>query len=314
MTVRAPGSARDGTGSVLVVGSVNVDLVTRVSRFPQPGETLLGSDYETHHGGKGANQAVAAARMGARVSMLGRVGRDAFGARLRDALATEGIDVRRLEDVEGPSGAAFITVDATGQNTIVVAPGANARLAPDDLPEEAFREADVVVLQHEIAPATVARAIEMGRRSGATVLVNAAPARAGALRDLSGCDLLIVNETEGATLLDEGPTGAPDAILAALAEVVPAVVLTLGARGVAWRARGTTGRRSAHSITPVDTTAAGDAFVGSLAAALANGLDLAQAVRLGNAAGALAATRAGAQPSLPHRAEVERMLDGAGAE
>lgn len=314
MSVRAPGSVGDGTGSVLVVGSVNVDLVTRVPHFPQPGETLLGSDYENHHGGKGANQAVAAARMGARVSMLGRVGRDAFGPRLRDALAKEGIDVRRLEDVEGPSGAAFITVDATGQNTIVVAPGANASLAPDDLAEEAFQEADVVVLQQEIPVATVARAIEIGHKAGATVLVNAAPARVGALADLSGCDLLIVNETEGATLLGEGATSTPDAILASLADVVPAVVLTLGARGVVWRAAGETGRRAAHAITPVDTTAAGDAFVGAMAAALAAGLGLGHAVRQGNAAGALAATRAGAQPSLPHRAEVERMFDDAGPE
>ena len=295
---------------MLVVGSVNVDLVTRVEEFPLPGQTLLGSDYETHHGGKGANQAVAAARMGAAVSFLGRVGRDAFGPRLRDALADEGIDVTRLLDVEGPSGAAFITLNAAGQNTIIVAPGANARLEPGELTANAFDEADVVVLQQEIPSATVKRAIDLAQRTEATVIVNAAPAGAMTIEELSGCDVLVVNETEAATLLG-GKSEDPDSVLEKLARRFATVVLTLGSRGVSWRRGSERGHLTAHEVqTVVDTTAAGDAFVGALAAALAAGRDLTEAVRLGNAAGALAVTRAGAQPSLPTLPEVERLMAG----
>ncbi|MEX2534529.1 MAG: ribokinase [Trueperaceae bacterium] len=300
-------------GKVLVVGSVNIDLVTRVKRFPRPGETLLGSDYETHHGGKGANQAVAAARLGAEVSFLGRVGRDDFGQRLRRGLSEEGIATGRLIDVEGASGAAFITLDATGQNTIIVAPGANSRLEPDDLPAEAFSQADVVVLQLEIPTATVMRGIDLGRQSGVKVIVNAAPAGAMTVDELAGCDLLVVNETEAATLLPGGSAVEPERLLEALGERFPAVVLTLGSKGLLWRSAGESGRAEsgrarAHPVIVVDTTAAGDAFVGAAAAALAGGSGLEEAVRLGNAAGALAVTKAGAQPSLPRLEELQRLL------
>ena len=293
-------------GKVLVVGSVNIDLVTRVRDFPRPGETLLGSDYETHHGGKGANQAVAAARMGAVVSFLGRVGRDDFGSRLRAALADEGIDVSRLRDVEGPSGAAFITLNEAGQNTIIVASGANARLAPDDLTAEAFEEAGVVVLQQETPAATVRRAIELGRQNDAKVIVNAAPAGAMSLGELAGCDLLVVNETEAASL--GGSASEPEQMLDTLADRFPAVVLTLGSNGLLWRSGGDSGKLRSHAVTVLDTTAAGDAFVGAAAAALVEGPDLRKAVLWGNAAGALAVTKAGAQPSLPTREQVEGLI------
>lgn len=300
--------AGERRGKVLVVGSVNIDLVTRVKSFPRPGETLLGSDYETHHGGKGANQAVAAARMGAEVSFLGRVGRDDFGQRLSRGLSDEGIDTGRLLDVEGPSGAAFITLDATGQNTIIVAPGANARLGPDDLPAEAFESAGVVLLQQEIPPASVVRAIELGRRAGANVIINAAPAGAMTIGELSGSDLLVVNETEAATLLAGDRGEEPEWMLEALGEQFPAVVLTLGSSGLLWRFAGESGRLQGHRVNVVDTTAAGDAFVGAVAAAVVRGDGLEQATRLGNAAGALAVTKAGAQPSLPRLEELERLL------
>ena len=295
-------------GIVLVVGSVNIDLVTRVKSFPRPGETLLGSDYETHRGGKGANQAVAASRLGARVSFLGRVGRDDFGQRLRLGLSDEGIDTSRLHDVEGPSGAAFITLDETAQNTIIVAPGANARLRPEDLPAEAFGEADVVVLQLEIPTETVVRAIALGRRAGAKVIVNAAPAGAVKVDDLAGCDLLVVNETEAATLLPGESAAEPEPLLEALAQRFPAVILTLGSKGLLWRSAGGSGQVQAHPVSVVDTTAAGDAFEGAAAAALAGGSGLEEAVRLGNAAAGLAVTKAGAQPSLPRPEELERLL------
>ena len=162
---------------ILVVGSLNMDLVLRVARLPRPGETVLGEAYETHPGGKGANQAVAAARLGGRVRMLGRIGEDGFGRTLKASLAQEGVDVTWVQETPGPSGAAFILVDPTGQNQIAVAPGANARLAPGDLPETAFREAEVLLLQLEIPLETVAQAVALGRKAGSRILLNAAPAQ-----------------------------------------------------------------------------------------------------------------------------------------
>lgn len=294
---------------MLVIGSINIDLVTRVKAFPRPGETLLGSDYQTHHGGKGANQAVAAARMGAAVSFVGRIGQDDFGASLRAGLEDEGIDIVGLQTVAGPSGAAFITLDTGGQNTIIVAPGANAKLEPDELTSKPFRDAAVVVLQLEIPESTVKRAIELSRQEGVKSIVNAAPAGTLTIEDLLGCDVLVVNETEAATLLAAPLDSDPVRLLDDLARRFPAVVITLGASGVIWRDGHAAGRLGPHDVEVVDTTAAGDAFVGALAASLAKGLDLGDAVRWGNAAGALAVGRAGAQPSLPSFGEVEVLLN-----
>ncbi|MEX2540567.1 MAG: ribokinase [Trueperaceae bacterium] len=298
-------------GHVLVVGSVNIDLVTRVSAFPQPGETLLGSDYETHHGGKGANQAVAAARLNAQVRFVGRVGSDGFGPTLKQALADEGIDVTSLSTVSAPSGAAFITVDEQGQNTIIVSPGANSRLTPRSLTSELFEGAAVVLLQLEIPPETVRQAIWLARAAGARVIVNAAPAWALGLDGLSGTDLLIVNESEAHSLLGQGgKTGDAGTALSELAARIPEVVITLGSGGVIWQTADSAGHLPAFSVTAVDTTAAGDAFVGGLAAGLARDESLNRAIRIGCAAGALAVTRHGAQPSLPHIDDVTRLLEG----
>lgn len=295
-------------GRLLVIGSINLDLVTRVESFPRPGETLLGSDYVSHHGGKGANQAVAATRMGASVAFVGSVGDDDFGRRLRAGLEDDGIDLGRLTTVKGASGVAFITLDNSSQNTIIVAPGANASVLPESLTPADFEGVDAVILQLEIPIATVSSALELATRAGVTAIVNAAPAGAITLEELRGCDVLIVNETEAASLLGEADADDPRRQLARLAEQVPTVVITLGADGVVWRDAAGDGSLAPHQVEVVDTTAAGDAFVGALAAGLARGLPLATAVAWGNAAGAVAVTREGAQPSLPRLAEVEALL------
>ncbi len=311
---------------IVVVGSLNMDLVVPVQRFPAPGETLLGGDYARHPGGKGANQAVAAARAGGRVSMIGRVGEDAFGTALVGALRHDGVmtdAVVRLQDV--PTGVAFISVAADGQNVIVVSPGANARLRPDDLDPDDLADADVVLLQLEVPLDTTLAAASLGRAAGARVILNLAPAQTLEPAALADVDVLLVNETEAAALTERSAdevARAPEAAAAALAERVPAVVLTLGAAGAVWAiaatdgagsragtsGEATRGRVDGHTIEAVDTTAAGDAFAGALAVRLAADVPLGEAVRFANAAGALAATRPGAQPSLPTAAEIEAFL------
>jgi len=303
---------------IVVVGSLNMDLVVPVARFPVAGETLLGGDYARHPGGKGANQAVAAARAGGEVAMIGRVGADGFGEALTRGLRGDGVGtdgVVALPDV--PTGVAFISVDPRAQNTIIVAPGANARLAPENLDAGRFAGARIVLLQLEVPLPTVLQAARLGRRAGARVVLNPSPAQPLAAAQLADVDLLVVNETEAAGLagrpVDE-VAGAPEDAAAALTTLVPAVVLTLGAAGAAW-AEARPGGASAAGLVPgfavdaVDTTAAGDAFAGALAVRLANGEALSDAVRFANAAGALAATRPGAQPSLPTAAAIAGFLE-----
>jgi ribokinase len=299
---------------IVVVGSLNMDLVLRVERLPQPGETVLGGAYETHPGGKGANQAVAAARLGGRVRMVGRVGEDAFGQSLKAGLAREGVDTTWIRESPGPSGVAFILVDPRGQNQIAVAPGANARLTPGDLPEEAFREARVLLLQLEVPLETVERAVALGREAGARVLLNAAPVQSLPPGVLHGVDLLLVNEVEAGQLAGASPPRSPEeglALARRLRDLVPRarVVLTLGAQGAVWWGEGG-GHIPAFPVEAVDATAAGDAFAGALAVALAEGMKTEAALRFASAAGALAATRPGAQPSLPRRTEVNAFLRG----
>jgi ribokinase len=316
--------------SIVVVGSLNMDLVVSVPRFPVAGETLLGGDYARHPGGKGANQAVAAARAGGDVAMIGRVGADAFGEALIGGLATDGVATEAVVALaDAPTGVAFISVDPNAQNTIIVAPGANARLAPDDLEPARFAGARVVLLQLEVPLATTLRAAELGRAAGARVVLNLAPAQPLTAAQLAHVDLLLVNETEAAILTGiaaEEVARAPERAAAALADLVPAAVLTLGAAGAAWAEAGAgaadtsaddrgsgagdaTGLVPGFAVDAVDTTAAGDAFAGALAVRLARGAPLAEAVRHANAAGALAATRPGAQPSLPNAAELDAFLE-----
>jgi len=300
---------------VTVVGSLNMDLVVRSSRIPQPGETIIGGDFCTVPGGKGANQAVAAARLGAQVSMVGRVGRDAFAGPLLDNLALAGVGHTFVtRDPEAATGVALIVVDETGQNSIVVASGANARLSPADVDaaEAAITAAAVLLLQLESPLETVTRAAEVARGHGVTVILNPAPARPLPAALLSLVDVLIPNESETALLtgMPVGNQAEAGAAAMALREsgVVGTVILTLGERGALLARAGGAERFPACEVTPVDTTAAGDAFVGSFAVAMAEGKSVAEAVRWGNAAGALATTKLGAQLSLPTRQALEALL------
>lgn len=314
--------------SIVVVGSINMDLVVKVKRHPVPGETLLGSDYETHHGGKGANQAVAAVRMLSRslqtakgattataqsvgVRMIGRVGQDEFGNQLRNALKREGINVNATIPIAAPTGVAFIAVNDEGQNTIIVSPGANHRLRPENLSPAEFEGAQVVVLQLEIPLDTVRRAAELGRQAGARVILNAAPAQKLPDKLLECVDILVVNESEALGLTGVLPDSPEMALEVAkvLSEKTPTVVITLGEQGAVWVGPQGWGHQPVFKVEAVDTTGAGDAFIGALATAICEGKDLPQAVQRGCVAGALAATRVGAQSSLPWREDVNARLE-----
>lgn len=299
-------------GHIIVVGSLNMDLVVRSPRHPRPGETLLGGEFRTYPGGKGANQAVAAARVGAMTDMLGCVGEDAFGEALLANLRQEGVETRFVSREKSASGVALITVSDDGQNTIVVAQGANALLAPEDAgyAAELFTPGSVLLTQLEVPLETIAHTVNLARAHGTTVILNPAPAQPldGAL--LAQVDYLVPNQHELALLTGESEV---DAGVNALREMgVRNVLVTLGGDGVLLASETTRIHVPAYAVKAVDTTAAGDAFVGAFGAALAAGLPPQEAVRWGNAAGAIAVTRVGAQPSLPTRAEVEERLEKQG--
>ena len=301
--------------NVLVIGSLNMDLVAQVDRLPRAGETLLGQSFATVPGGKGANQAVAAARLGGQVAMIGCVGADAYGQALRQALADEGIDcqgVRVAEDVA--TGIAMIVVDASSQNAIVIVAGGNGQLESTDIErfDGVLQAADVVVCQLEIPHAVVAFVLQRAHEAGKTVILNPAPVT-GPLPSpwLGWIDYLIPNETEAQALTGLAVNSVAEAEQAAslLREAgAGKIIVTLGERGVLF-ADGVQSRHSpGRKVQAVDTTAAGDTFVGGFAAALARGLDESQAIAIGQAAAALSVTRAGAQPSIPTLAQVEQVL------
>jgi ribokinase len=303
---------------LVVVGSLNADFVVRVDRFPAPGETLRGHRFDVLAGGKGGNQAAAAARLGGRVAMVGQVGGDAQGAWLRTSLVAAGVDVRGVStDDSVSSGVALITTDAAGQNEIVVVAGANGTFTPERLAPAAMllRQASVVLLQLESPMATVERAAADARAAGATLLIDPAPAADVPNQLLGLASLVTPNESELAVLAAapvlDGPTPEDEIDRRAqqlLARGAEAVLVKLGGRGARLM---TPSQRIAWPAFPVDvldTTAAGDAFNGALAVALAEGAELADAIRFACAAGALSVTRAGAQPSMPTRDEVERLL------
>lgn len=296
-------------GNILVVGSLNMDLVVRSPRLPEPGETILGSDFQTFPGGKGANQAVAAARLGARVRMIGRVGDDSFGRELLETVARDGVDnAWLLTDAGAATGVALITVDAHGQNTIVVASGANAHLTPEDISaaEACFRDSAVLLLQLESPLPVVDRAIDLARRHGLQVVLNPAPAQALEIDFLSRVDYLVPNQVELALLA--GTDSVPEAARLLGSRGVRRLIVTLGSQGVLVFEEGREYRLPAYRVPVVDATAAGDAFVGAFAVALTEGHATPTAAAWGAAAGALSVTRAGAQPSLPTRAEFDRFL------
>ena len=293
--------------TVVVVGSVNLDLVVQVPRLPAAGETVLGGDVVRCPGGKGANQAAAVARLGSHAVLLAAVGGDAVGAELSEALAASSVDVSGLTTIPGAStGVAMVVVDEEGANTVTVAPGANRHLpAPETLPA-----AHVLLLQLETPITTSVAAGHAARRSGTLVLLNAAPAPRPeeVVELLTVVDVLVVNETEARALAG----GTPDdcaALAHALTGLGPsAVVVTAGARGAALATGGTSVWQPAFAVPAVDPTGAGDAFCAALAVALARGDDLRAAVRFGCAAGALAATKLGAQAALPTEADVLDLL------
>ena len=297
-------------GRVVVLGSINSDLVVRVPRLPRPGETVLGGEFAVHGGGKGANQAIAAARAGAAVAMAGCLGDDAYGAERLADLRRAGIDVTHVQQLPGiASGVALIGVDAAGQNSIMVAAGANGRVTAAMVETLPLAPGDVLLAQLELPLPVVAAGLNAARRAGALVVLNAAPLHPAVGDLLAGVDVLVVNEVEAADLLGQAAARINEAALAALAGRGPtSVVVTLGADGVAFWEGGTMRHLPALPVTPVDTTGAGDAFCGVLAAGLAAGLDLAAAVGRGVVAGGLAVTRPGAQTGLPTADEIEAAL------
>jgi ribokinase len=288
-----------------------MDLVTRAPRLPRGGETLIGQSFSTVSGGKGANQAVAAARLGAEVSMVGCIGSDAYGQQLRNALLAEQIDCDAISIVDGASGVALIVVDDNSQNAIVIVAGANGALTPGviDRFDSVLQAADVIICQLEVPDATVGHALKRGRELGKTVILNPAPASRPLPADwYAAIDYLIPNESEAAALsglpvdsLETAETAATRLIGMGAGKVI----ITLGAQGSLFADGQGFQHFPAPQVHAVDTTAAGDTFVGGFAAALASGQSEAEAIRFGQVAAALSVTRAGAQPSIPTLSDVQ---------
>lgn len=293
---------------IVVFGSLNIDLVSRVARLPGAGETVLAPDYVVVPGGKGANQALAARRAGAEVVMAGAVGTDAFADLALSALVAEGVDVTRVARAGGPTGAAFIAVDAQGQNQIVVAAGANGKASAASLSGLSLGNGDWLMLQWEVPEAEILAAARFARAAGASVMLNRAPAGPVSEELIRTLDAVVVNEHEVMALGESLAPGAadPDAVARALSETYGTMaVVTLGGAGaLAWH-RGIRHDAPALDVTVVDTTAAGDTFCGALAAALDRSRGLESALDFACAAGSLACTTFGAQTSVPHRPLIE---------
>jgi ribokinase len=309
-----PAPSSVASAAVVIVGSLNMDLRVQTPRLPAPGETLIGTGFSTDSGGKGANQAVAAARMGAAVAMLGRVGRDAHGAALTQALRTDGIDTSSVgEDTAAPTGTAVILLMPDGENSILVIPGANHRFRPAHIADnaEGLRKARVVVAQLECPLDTVRAALTLAHGTGVCTVLNAAPAQPLDDALLATVDWLVVNEIEAA-MLTGLPADTPAQIEAAahaLRQRGPSqVVVTLGSAGLLHVGPDGALALPAPRVTAVDTTGAGDTFVGALAAGLASGLPIPAALTRAQHAAALAVTRLGTQSAMPTRAEVDAFV------
>ena len=298
---------------ICVIGGINMDLVVQVPHIPRPGETVLGGAVTRFPGGKGANQAVAARRLGGAVDLVGQVGADAFGEELLAGLKAAGVGCDGVRRVSQASGVALIAVAPGGENAIVVAPGANLAWDETAIADAERRAARcrLLVLNLEVPPVLIGRAIAAARRGGAQVLLNPAPHRKGDEACFGEVDLLVPNQVEAAQFAGLEPAGVKDwgALAERLRLLGPrAVILTLGAEGSLLLAEGQAQHVAGFRVPVADTTAAGDAFVGGLAVAVQRGSSLREAVRFANACGAVAVTRAGAQPSLPAAEEVQRLL------
>lgn len=296
---------------ILVIGSSNTDMVIKTEKLPGPGETILGGKFLLNPGGKGANQAVAATRLGCRVTFVGKRGNDLFGNQTVGLLMREGIDTEFfIKDPELPSGVALITVDSNGENSIVVAPGANGNLLPEDLPDEIFdgNRYPILLLQLEIPVETVVYAIKKAYKSGIKTILNPAPARNLPSDVLKFVSYLTPNEIEAEALTGisiSDPVSCHKAATDLSGKGVKNVIITLGETGAYVLSEEFTGLIEGIKVDAVDTTAAGDIFNGALAVALAEGKDLKDAVFFANKAAALSVTRLGAQASAPFRNEVE---------
>jgi ribokinase len=288
-------------GGVVVVGSANIDQIFRVVAIPAPGETVLSTGFSTALGGKGQNQAVASARSGAPTTFVAALGTDAFATEVRTGLDADGIDGSLLRTVAAPTGTALIAVDDSGENTIIVEPGANGSLT--ELTEgdaAAIAAASVLVLQLEIPLQTVLAAARIARGPGTTTVLNAAPIRDLPEELLADIDVLVVNEHEAAHLAPDGDAGT----------LAPVVIVTLGAQGAVLHRRGLPDRHErAPRVTAVDATGAGDTFCGALAAALAGRTPIEEAVRFAVTAASLSVQTAGAVPSIPLRAAIDVAIE-----
>jgi ribokinase len=301
---------------IVIVGSINLDLVYHVPRLPQPGETLTGTSFRQVHGGKGANQAVAAARLNADVSMIGRIGDDAFGAALIAGLRAETVDVSQVKTSVGTSsGIAVIGVEENGQNCITVIPGANGRVTSSDViaAESVIASADVLLVQLEIPVATVITAIRIARKHNVLTVLDPAPALKPFPVELLCVDVLCPNESEASLITGLPVTNVAEAMAAArhLQSLgARIVIITMGLHGcVVCDKSGNPRHVPSFPVTAVDTTAAGDAFAGALGFCLAQGQSIHDAVSFASAAGALASTRHGAQPAMPRLDEVIALVE-----
>ncbi len=298
--------------NILVIGSLNADLVVRAPRFPAPGETISGNDLQTFPGGKGANQAVAAARLGANVAMIGRVGNDSFGSNLIQNLNQNHVDTSYvLRDETASTGTAIIVVDSNGQNSIVLSPGANGKVSPADVELASFSDAGLLLLQLEIPIETVLRSARRAKQNGLRVLLNPAPAHQLPDELIELSDFILPNETELSLLTQQTISDISSGETAACSLVTreaQTVIVTLGANGALIVNKDIVKHIPSFKVNVVDTTAAGDAFIGGFAVALSNNKSVEDAVQYACACGALAVTKFGAQPSLPTKEEVENFL------
>ncbi|MEW6106267.1 MAG: ribokinase [Bacillota bacterium] len=300
---------------IVVLGSLNVDFVVRTSRRPAAGETVLGKSFQVHPGGKGANQAVAAAKAGrGKVALVGKVGNDPFSATLLDSLSKAGVCLDLVERTsDAPTGTAFITVDDHGENSIIVVPGANALCSRKDVDAARLllREAKILLVQLEIPFDTVVYAVQVAREMGVTILLDPAPARPLPAELLSTVDIITPNEHEASVLTGREVVDIQSARVAAAdltSRGVRCAVVKLGARGVVLSQNNTLDHIPGFEVPATDTTAAGDAFAGGLAAALVEGRSLGEACFFANAVAALSVTKPGAQSSMPCREEVEEFI------
>ncbi|SHK16597.1 ribokinase [Anaerobranca californiensis DSM 14826] len=288
---------------VVVVGSINMDLVFRTAKRPDLGETVKGIDFNQFPGGKGANQGVAAARLGAEVYMVGKVGKDPYGQELLNCLKREGVNTEKVKYGQKSTGLANIVVDEQGQNTIITIEGANGEVNPEDIDEELFSQGDIALFQLEIPIETVVHGVKLAKKRGATVILDPAPVRELPLEIYQYIDIIKPNEGEALALTKEGDIQSAAAWL--INKGVKKVVITLGEKGAVLFAENLQKEFPAPKVSVVDTTAAGDSFSGALALALSKGEELEKAIQFATKVGSITVTKLGAQSSLPTLAQVQ---------